>query len=750
MKIGIVTLFVNVNYGANLQAYALNSYIKSLGYDCKLVNYTAFPDGVKLHRWLFASWKNDEKKSVLSKIKLATALVLSAPWKWKKLQKFETFRKKNTSLTKQCFNQNDISNLHLDTIVCGSDQIWNPDITKGLNPIYFGRIDGVSKRIAYAASIGKNALDNELEMTLREWTMDMDSCSVREIQSAEYLEKLIGRKVASVCDPVFLLNKSEYASIAKSPFKGKYVLLYSVVHNDSLTMIAERFAQKHNMQLFEICSGPIRHSKHRQYCALGPDEFIGAIMDAEIVISNSFHGIALSIKFEKNFYAFENSNRPGRITNLLQMVGLESQIINDYPLGTYEIDYKYVNDRLREYVEYSKLYLQQSLSGSKRPVVNDSCVGCSACFSVCENDAIRMYPDEKGFLRGLVDAQKCIECHLCEKVCQVLQPQNKKDINAVYAFKAEDDLRRESASGGAFAAIAKSILLEHGVVYGASIDNLFRVKHIRVDSIDDLSKLQGSKYVQSNLENVFRQMTTDLRSGKVVLFSGTPCQVAGAIQFMSFLKVPLDRFITVDIICHGTPSSSVFLDFIKWLSLRKNKEIKKYRFRSKEISWRGNSCLVEFKDGTKLKNDRECSAFMNLYYSSNITRDECFQCRYAEAKRVSDITIGDFWGIEQTLLASIEDELGVSMVMVNTEKGKRILKSCNGESRECDLLTVKQPQLRQPTKRSDHEVAFWSEYRILGIDNVLKKYAGLNIPLKSKMKNVLFQMSKSYKSHNNV
>ena len=211
-QVGVITVHKNVNYGANLQAFASCKYFNKQGFDCSVIDYTlpSHEKSAHLFSWLKQSWDAEKNKSFSRKIKLAVALALSAPWKSKRLKAFAKFRKKHVKMTKQCGTIQDIVNLHLDTVVCGSDQIWNPTITDGINPIFFSAIDGAETKISYAASVGKDKFDTADEGKVKDLVLALDHCSVREENTAQYISSLTGRKIETVCDPVFLLDIKDY------------------------------------------------------------------------------------------------------------------------------------------------------------------------------------------------------------------------------------------------------------------------------------------------------------------------------------------------------------------------------------------------------------------------------------------------------------------------------------------------------------------------------------------------------------
>ena len=741
-KIGIITVHNNTNYGANLQAFASCRYLQKCGYDSRVIDYS-IPSHLRQTRllsWLKTSWDAEKNKSLARKVKLGIALGLSAPWKSKRLNNFRKFRSRHITMSEPCTNIREIENLALDTVVCGSDQIWNPTITEGIDPIFFGKINGIKKRISYAASVGKEKYEAPDEAKADKLIRELDYCSVREEQTAEYLSSLTGRDIPTVCDPVFLLEKEDYDDLtSKRVIKGDYILMYSVIHNDEMTAVAEKYAAARGVPLVEICSSPDRRVTHKQVATYGPSEFLSAFKYADTVITNSFHGTAFSIIFEKNFYIFDNKHGGSRITNLLSKAGLAGRLVSEEIKDEHTpIDYGAVRENLKEYVEGSKKFLDSAISAEKVDLANDKCVGCGACAAVCAKGAVRIVKNEEGFLHAYIDSSKCVDCGLCKKACPALNTPEKHEVSEnILAFKAEDSVRKSSTSGGAFAALASAVISEGGVFYGAKLEDNRVVRHVRGITDDDLLSMQGTKYVQSDMTECFLLIEQDLRAGTKVLFSGTPCQVDAVNRFVRAKRLASDNLVTVDIVCHGVPSPKIYAEYIEWLEEESGSAVKEYKFRTKKISWRGNSCMAILADGRELKNDKRLNGFMNLYYSDNITNSSCYSCQYTSHDRVSDITVSDYWGIENVVPA-FEDSLGVSMVVLNTERGKELFDKATGEHVAGSLTGIKQPQLSVPTRRPDSRDAFWNEYRTKGLKSVLKNHGGVKKDtLKQKIYNLI-------------
>ena len=726
-KVGIVTVHRNVNYGANLQAFASNKFINNQGFNAEIIDYlpSELDKENYLLSWLKLSWDNGKKGSILHKIKLFVALLLSAPHKNKKLKAFCAFRKKHCNLSEKFKNVDGIINSNFTDIVCGSDQIWNPDIIGGIKPIYFGDVLGIKNKISYAPSIGKEQYSEADEIKAARLIKNMDYVSVREEKSVSYIEKISGKKVTHVCDPVFLLEKKEYEKIAKSiKCKKPYLLVYSVISNTEMLNAAIEFANEKGLTVLEICPNKRRECNHIQLTSASPEEFLGAIKNAQYVVTNSFHGTAFSLIFNKELYVFDNKERGSRITGILEKAGLSNRILEEKITEQEPIDYNKIQENLNKHIEDSKRFLLNALS-AKKEATTKNCVGCGACKAVCKKDAISLIKNKQGFIKSYIDENKCIDCGLCKKACPTESMPDKNEVIDVFAYKAKDSIRKNSTSGGAAAALAEAVIDNGGVVFGASLNKDFCLNHIEINSKKDIALMQGTKYIQSNMTETFEKIEVALKSEKAVLFTGTPCQNAAVLNYAKIKKLNTDKLYLCDIICHGVPSPKAFSDFITWLKERE--EFNEYYFRNKEFSWRGDSASVIGVNGPK--RSRCISSFMNLYYSNLITDEACFNCKFTSKERVSDITISDFWGIEKTL-PEFEDKLGVSMVIINSEKGKKLFENIGGKKKAVSLENAKQPQLKEPTKKPITYSEFWQNYNI---KTALNKYGAIKDNLKTKI-----------------
>jgi len=314
-------------------------------------------------------------------------------------------------------------------------------------------------------------------------------------------------------------------------------------------------------------------------------------------------------------------------------------------------------------------------------VLSERCMACTACVNTCKKKAIYMVIDEDGFYKPVIDERLCVGCKSCIRVCpEVEMPINLNKVTPKnYVVWAQNEVRENSSSGGAFYELAVSILLEKGSVYGCAWNDGFLTEHIRIADLKELSKLQKSKYVQSDLGNIYLYVKRDLEDGKKVLFSGVPCQIAGLYKF---LGVNDNNLYTVDIICSGMGAVGVWKSYLEEL-IAKNGDIKSIDFRSKEFGWKCGPVLYSFKDGSELKNLHDI--YMRTYLSGMFRKEVCSDCNYAEFPRFADITIGDFWNIQKKN-PEYDDNKGTSVLIVNSSKGEQLFEGLKKRYVLCDEI----------------------------------------------------------------
>lgn len=298
-----------------------------------------------------------------------------------------------------------------------------------------------------------------------------------------------------------------------------------------------------------------------------------------------------------------------------------------------------------------------------------ACCGCAACATACPKQCISMTADNEGFLYPMVDASKCVECGLCEKVCHSLHPYDERKPLQVYAAINKDEtVRLKSSSGGIFHILAAETIREGGVVFGARFDKEWQVVIDYAETMEDVEAFMGSKYVQARMGTAYKDAKRFLQEGRKVLFSGTPCQVAGLRQF---LRKEYDNLLAVDFVCHGTPSPKVWGVYLQ-TAVKRAQQLTSVEFRNKTKGWKNFSFRLSYNeaDGTvSMLSLFQRNAYMKAFLSDIILRPSCYHCQAKSGRSHSDLTIADFWGIS-TIHPEMDDDKGTGLVFVNTEKGR--------------------------------------------------------------------------------
>lgn len=489
-------------------------------------------------------------------------------------------------------------------------------------------------------------------------------------------------------------------------------ILDCATHNENVHMLEGR-SKEELFSLYDEMDIVVVASNYESTSAIA----VEGAMKEKICICTKSCGVMEYLKDGESAFSFERGDAK-TLSRLLKKSILEYENLQDMRkaarmvyLRVYakEVFEKRLAELLWENVEIN-------------PYMN-LCSGCGACKDICPVKAISMKKNEKGFLYPVIDSQKCIQCRQCVITCPVNDiTVNDKCCEAIAVKYQEDDKRMQSQSGGAFSILAEAVLKEGGVVYGAAIDDKGVVSYLRADDEKKLKKLKGSKYVQADLKDTYEKIREDMRHRKV-LFSGTPCYVAGLKKFLQ--KEDTKNLLTCDLICHGVPSPEVYAQHRNYLKERYNKEITEFSFRDKKShGWHTHVESVTFDDGLKVMEN----VYAKIFYSNACLRESCYHCAYSKQERVGDVTVGDFWGIEK-VFPDMDDNKGVSLVLLNSDKGRNawaeVMKTQKAECRVTDIQNCMQRNLQWPTARSTKAEEFWNDFLTCDYRKIAGKYGEL-------------------------
>lgn len=364
-----------------------------------------------------------------------------------------------------------------------------------------------------------------------------------------------------------------------------------------------------------------------------------------------------------------------------------------------------------------------------------NCTGCQACSNICPEQCISMEFDDEGFWYPVVDIDRCTDCGFCKKVCPILNKVEYENKAKAYAcINNHESIRLESSSGGMFTLIAEQVIANGGIVFGARFDDKFNVIHNYVETKGELGEFRGSKYVQSKIGETYKEVKKFLKKGRKVLFSGTPCQIAG---LMSFLGRSYDNLIALDIVCHGVPSPVVWQKYIEYQEEIVGSKTRRIAFRQKDEGWKLYSLSFTFQNDKEYIQTLKKDLYMRAFLKDICLRPSCYNCQFKTLNRQSDITLADFWGI-QNLLPEMDDDKGTSLIFVNSKKGQKMFKEIKDDIlyKEVDIneavsynsAAVKSAKYNP--KRND----FFRDLDRLPFDQLVKKYCSDAISFRVKKK----------------
>ena len=744
MKIGILTLFhENYNWGGVLQGYALKTYLetsfenvqadlliyhgKNIVYESKIKQITQYSLREIVGK-VMRMIRTKDDSSLQKMLSGRNGL-------------FKKFTKEYSTNTRVYDDKTLIDAAkEYDCLISGSDQVWNPNVAKA--GFFQQMIQNECMKVAYAASIARDDLSKHERDIMIPLIERFDAVSVREKTAKKILEKYSdnGLLVTEVLDPTLMLSKETWMDFAqKSPhqFDGKYAVAFffseSLRYREAIARYCE--TKQLGLKFIPFARGEYIASDEKgdaeRLFDLGPYDFVKMIQNAECVFTDSFHGAVFSIIFHKKVCVFERDkkgkvSKNSRLFDLLDKFNMSEYLIHDVSdidrVMSQTVDFDAVDDLHKQYKKDSEDFLAEVISkcsdeacdidfhrgtGSKQ-----ACDGCGLCAIVCPQKCIKMCMDNEGFFYPYVEESECIKCGLCVRICEEKHTNRNRTVTDPYiGFHKDEKIREDSSSGGLFYALASLLLQRGGTVYGAAYAEDFSVRHIRVTHTEELHQLLTSKYVQSSMQNVFEQVLEDLKKKRIVLFSGTPCQVAAMHRF-----IPPDlqsNLVLIDFICHGVPSPGVWLSYVRYLEECAGSAIKQVNFRDKEKGWHDYHLKIRFEDSV-ITESHETNAYMRTFLSDKNIRRSCYECFYKNESYFSDITLGDAWKVEKDY-PDWADDKGTSFFIIRSTKGEALLSQIKGsfEYRPTDYEAWKQynPSLVYATRMPKERQDFFAKYQ---------------------------------------
>lgn len=373
-------------------------------------------------------------------------------------------------------------------------------------------------------------------------------------------------------------------------------------------------------------------------------------------------------------------------------------------------------------------------------VEKEFCAGCHACYSACQKNCISMTEDADGFCYPRVDKSACVGCGRCLQACPLLKANRTLNGQKAYAAANKDDAARlAGSSGGIFTILAENILDKGGVVFGAAFDEDLSVKHVFISDKKDIFRLNGSKYVQSRIGEAYRQARDFLNEGKMVLFSGTPCQISG---LKAYLDKEYENLFCVDLVCHGVPSPKVWRKYVGYREEKAGAPVTEISFRNKAGGWKKYLVSFKFKNSEEYRAIYDEDLFMQTFLNNICLRTSCYNCCFKSLDRDSDITLADFWGIE-TLLPGMDDDKGTSLVLINSKAGSKMLEDIKDmilyEEVDISKAISYNPAAVESVKRHKKRKKFFRQLDKRPFDQLVEKYCGMALDkrVRKRMKLVL-------------
>lgn len=688
MKIGIITFNSAHNYGAVLQVWALQEKLKNEGHKVEVINYR-IPAIDNLYQVYVPRWisKNSMVNRVCHKLQYMKARV-RIPEKSKRYKKFEDFINNVLPTTRPYHSYESLryAQFDYDLLITGSDQVWNGNITRGISGAYFLAFgDEKVKRISYAASIGKDAFDEEEKIIVEKYLKGLDYISVREEKAKTAVEELTDKEVDLVLDPTLLLDREKYDTL-KKPFPvkgGDYIFVHNVhlVKVDArLNAIVEEISARTGLPVVNNRADYTFKNEIGKFSEGGPEEFLGVIDGAKFVITNSFHATVFSTIYEKKFITVPHFKNPDRMRNLLQMFGLENHLIaevKDIPkdLSELDVDYTKVNELRKKARVTSEAYLQKAIQGPKtvpEPITPNkkylqskdkfNCYGCGLCSELSPN-AICMKQDEEGILypQAIAGQEECAK----ETNCLFGNESKGNDINAVYTARlSEDHILEECYAGGVNRAFAEAIWKQGGVVAGIGYHNSLLPEYRLAECAEEAEGFFSDHYVEELSNQIFEKVKQELSKGRKVLFIGRACKVDALYHY---LGEHYDNLYTVQEIDKGVVSRKVYEKYLESLENSYGSKAVKVEFYNKTRTAKNPYLCITFESGDIYVSSMASDLFMQAVRRGYAARHSCYTCKYREEGiGVADITV---WNYSMKKDAY---PMGEDLVCVHTDGGKEL------------------------------------------------------------------------------
>lgn len=545
-----------------------------------------------------------------------------------------------------------------------------------------------TKKVAYNVGVNGTEFSFLEKSSIRKCISEFTAVSVSKTEDKEYLGQYCSSDIATVCDNTLLLRNKEYDSITKKFMSLKdYILLDTSNEDPELYELAKKIKKETSLKIVCLNSEVSAKYGFQFEHVKSPQKFLGIVKGAKYVMTNSERSTLFALIFKRPMlYVRGNLQGQKWLEELLQELNLSANILDSaadykdveqFKLKNGHALHRTMSECKRDAYEYLDRitgieHNKEEYVDAPTDILKKDCCGCYACEEVCPVSAIKMEADKKGYYYPVVNKDTCISCSLCKKSCVIQKPRLVEHVETfpkvIAAYNKDLDVRKGSSSGAMFPGMAKYIIEnKHGYVAGAKYDEDMNVVSSVGSTMEEVKAFYGSKYCKSLLDGSYKRIKELLDKDEYVLFSGLPCECSA---LRAFLRKDYKKLYIIEILCHAAPSAKVFKAYVKYLEEKFGSKVTNVTFRQKKNGWQAHqtSMVVDFKDRDSLRVVNRTNNYFRIFANDYISRESCASCRFTKLNRAGDITIGDFWGI-QDIHPDMYDNKGASMVLVNNERG---------------------------------------------------------------------------------
>lgn len=701
MKVGIVTFNSAHNYGAVLQAWALQRFLSLEGHKPTVINYRlpAIDNVYRLYKpetpYKSKSKNKEHQAKQLAEVKR------KHPDKVLAHQRFERFISGALNTTKAFTSFKDLkaAKLGMDALITGSDQVWNTGLTKGINPAYlldFGPKE--IRRISYAVSRGDKELTDWDRFYFERRLNEFDFISVREENVAEEISTLTDKEVVVTADPTFLVDREQFDTIRRTYKKlENNEQPYIYVHNVHLQRVDERLCSVAE-ELSKRTGLPVVTNRKKQWeysnqllnaSDIGPREFLDVVANAEYVVTNSFHATAFSLIYHKKFITIPALRNPERMKKLLERLEVSNHLI-EFPeeipedLTTLEIDYERLDALKAEYAEFSKKFLREALDEEYIKVYSEekersymesmvapSCYGCGACAEACENGCIHMEKDAEGFWYPVKDVEKCTKCGNCVAACEKHFGQV-DDGSRTTMMAAEiyiDDPAKSGFRAHILEPFCKTMVQNGGVVVAKVSENQLNPEYRIMRTEEELLPFYAGCLTEADIRGAVKCCKDALAEEKQVLFVGSPCDIAAV---RSAIPDQEKKLITLSTNCRGVVSEAAMKKYVEYLENKFESKLLELSFENRLRGFTRPYVFARFENREVSIEPAPQDFFQKAVYAGKLSRPSCYHCMYSGAlSKGTDIVL------ISNRKASVKYREKQTEVLfgVNTEAGRKLIKA---------------------------------------------------------------------------